>query len=156
MDQISENSTKSKRSKNPKSHKRQVMKSKREKSEEYENYKGKLIAAKVFKKVVCKCRMSCHFTVNEIEQKRIFDEYWNLSTWANKTTFILNNIATTQCKARRKPEQRKNIQFKKSFHREYFLGGNEKKVCKQFFKAVLQISETRIEKCVKKKTNEKQ
>lgn len=151
MDQISENQSKSKRSRNPKSHKRQVMKSKREKGEEYENYKGKVMAAKVFKKVVCKCRMSCHFTVPEVEQQRIFDEYWHLGTWAHKTTFLLNSIRSSDCKTRRKAEQRKNIQFKKSFSRQYFFGTEEKKVCKQFFKAVLQISETRIEKCVKNK-----
>lgn len=151
MDQINETQKKSKRSKNPNCHKRQVMKSKREKGEEYENYKGKIIAAKKFEKVVCKCRMACHFTVPEIEQNRIFDEYWNLNSWAQKTTFILNNISSSECKKRRKPEQRKNIQFKKSFHREYFFGSEEKKVCKQFFKAVLQIGETRIEKCVKNK-----
>lgn len=48
-------------------------------------------------------------------------------------------------------ENRKNIQFKKSFHREYFFGNTEKKVCKKFFIGVLQISATRIEKCVKRK-----
>lgn len=127
MDTNSKINKPSKRIRNPKSHKRQLMKSNREKGEEYENYKGKVIAAKVFQKVVCKCRMSCHFTVPEIEQKQIFDEYWNLSSWSQKTTFLLNNISVAECKKRLKPEQRKNIQFKRSFHREYSFGNSEKK-----------------------------
>lgn len=85
------------------------------------------------------------------EQKELFEEYWNLSSWAEKTTFILNNIESTECKKRRKPEQRKNIRFKKSFSRLYFFRSKEKTVCKSFFKTVLQITETRIEKFIKKK-----
>lgn len=78
MDQNNETQKPSKQFRNSKNHKRQVMKSKREKGQEYENYKGRVFEAKVFQKIVCKCRMSCHLTVPEIEQKQIFDEYWNL------------------------------------------------------------------------------
>lgn len=151
MDTTSENGKSSKRIRNPKKHKRQEMKSKRTKGEEYENYKGIVIAAKKFQKVICKCRKACHFNVPENEQKQIFEEYWNLSTWTQKTTFLLNNIRSSDCVHRRKPENRKNIQFKKSFNREYSFGNARKKVCKKFFMAVLQIKDTRIEKCVQKK-----
>lgn len=151
MDQNTGSQKPSKRIKNPKSHKRTLNKTKRENGQEYENYKGKIIAAKIFKKVVCKCRKSCHLTIPEIEQQTIFDEYWNLSTWTQKTSFLLNNISSTDCKKRRRPDRRRNIQFKKSFHRDYFFGSEKKIVCKKFFKSVLQISETRIEKCMKKK-----
>lgn len=150
MDQKNESQKPSKRFRNPQKHKRQEMKLKREKGDQYENYKGKVVPAKVFRKVVCKCRSACHSTVPEIEQKNIFDEYWSLSTWTHKTTFLLNNISSTEIRKRRKPENRKNIQFKKSFHREYFFGNIENKVCKKFFMDVLQISESRIEKCIKK------
>lgn len=92
--------------------------------------------------------MSYHSTGKRTE--KMFDEYWNLGTWTQKTTFLLNHIHSTDCKKRRNPQNRRNIQFKKSFHREYFFDGEEKKVCKTFFKRVLQISETRIEECMKK------
>lgn len=141
----------SKRCRNPKNHKREVMKAKREKGQQYENYKGRIIEAKTFRKVVCKCRMSCHITIPEVDQKHIFDEYWNLSSWTEKTTFLLNNSESSDCKARRKAEKRKNIRFQKSFHREYFFGSKEKKVCKNFFSSVLQVSKSKIDKCIQKK-----
>lgn len=151
MDQNNETGKPSKRFRNSKKHKREVMKANRAKGQTYENYKGKIIDGKVFQKVVCKCRMSCHITVPEDEQKQIFGEYWNLSTWAEKTSFLLNHSASSDCKTRRKAEKRKNIRFQKSFHREYFFGSEEKKVCKNFFKSVLQISGSKIDKCIQKK-----
>lgn len=63
---------------------------------------------------------------------------------------MLNHIEVTPIKIRRKPEKRKNIQFKKFSNRRYFFIEKEKTVCKKFFKKVLQISDGRIDKCVKK------
>lgn len=89
--------------------------------------------------------------IDEIQQKKIFDEYYSLISWNQKTSFLLNHIEVVDCKIRRKPHLRRNITFKKYFHREYFFGNKENKVCKSFFKSVLQISEGRIENCMKKK-----
>lgn len=150
MDENIESQKPSKRFRNPNSHKRMVNKLKREKGEEYENYKGKAVPAKVFQAVVCKCRKSCHIAIPETEQRKIFNEFWNLNTWSQKTTFLLNNVSSNECKKRRKPQNRKNIQFKKSFRREYFFGNAKNTVCKAFFISVLQISGTRIDKCIKK------
>lgn len=150
-----ENMKPSKRMKNrnPKNHKRALNKSRREKGEEYTTKLGKVVPAKQFVKIICKCRKSCHLTINEAQQKEIFQQYYNLNTWTEKTSFLFNYIEVTECKSRRKPGERKNIRFKKSFTRKYFFLNKENAVCKQFFKKVLQISEGRVEKCVKKKQN---
>lgn len=126
---------------------------KREKGLEYETVKGKKVPAKCFKAILCKCLRSCHFTVNEKVQKEIFQHFYSLNSWTKKTAFLLNHIEITDCKTRRRAEKRKNIQFKKSISRFYFLTTKEEKVCKSFFKKVLQISEGRIEHCMKKKQN---
>lgn len=134
---------------NPKKHKHIINKLSREKGQEYTTTKGKIVPAKKFEKIICKCRNSCHITIDENKQKEIFDKFYDLPSWSQKTTFLLNSIVSIEVKNRRKPENRKNIQFKKNFVRSYVFGEN--KVCKSFFKKVLQISEGRIEKCVKKK-----
>lgn len=140
-----------KRFRNPKSHKNFINRIQREKGLAYTTKSGKEVAAKKFTKIICKCRKSCHLTINEIQQKKVFDEYYNLCSWNEKTSFLLNHIEVSSCKKRRKAPLRKNIMFKKSFHREYFLVNKENKVCKSFFKAVLQITEGRIEHCMRKK-----
>lgn len=123
----------------------------REKGEEYATKSGKIIPAKQFVKTICKCRKSCHLTINESQQREIFQHFYNLTSWNEKTSFLLNHVETNVCQKRRKPELRKNIKFKKSFNRVYFFKEKENKVCKSFFKNVLQISDCRVEKCVKKK-----
>lgn len=88
----------------------------------------------------------------KIPSKNI-SNFYSLLFWAEKTNFLQSCIETFECKQRRKPENRKNIRFKKSFTRIYFFSDKEKKVCKSFFEKVLQISEGRLEKCAQKKQN---
>lgn len=128
-----------------------VNQAKRESGQEYATYKGKIIPEKRFSKVTCTCRKSCHLSVPEDKQKLIFQYFYSLKSWSEKTTFILNHMDITKCVKRRKANARKNIQFKKKLHREYYLISGDHRVCKSFFKKVLQISEGRIENCVKKK-----
>lgn len=81
-----ENMKPSKRMKNrnPKNHKRALNKSRREKGEEYTTKLGKVVPAKQFVKIICKCRKSCHLTINEAQQKEIFQQYYDLNTWTEK------------------------------------------------------------------------
>lgn len=136
---------------NPKQHKHVINKLKREKGQEYTTTKGNIVPAKCFEKVICKCRDSCHITIDENQQREIFNKFYDLPSWNQKTTFLLNNIESKEVQQRRKPENRKNMQFKKNFSRKYVFGENKNKVCKVFFRKVLQISDGRIEKCIKKK-----
>lgn len=145
-----------KRFRNPNKHQRYLNKVQREKGLEYVTKNGKNIPAKKFTKVICKCRKLCHLTTDETLQKQAYDEYWSLGSWNQKTSFLLNHIIVADCKIQRKPTLRKNIVFKKSFNREYYLANKEIKVCKYFFKKVLQVTEGRIEQCMKKKTKEPQ
>lgn len=148
-----ENIKPAKRVGNPKNHRHVINKMKREKGEEYKTRSGKIVPEKCFQKIICKCRKSCHLTINEQQQKEIFQNYYSLNSWTAKTTFLFNNIGSVECKKRRKPSMRKNIQFKKSFTRSYYFLDKKNIVCKSFFKRVLQISERRIEQCVAKRQN---
>lgn len=153
MNNEKENQKPGKRFRNPNNHTRNVNKMNRNRGLEYKDYKGVLKPGKKCRKTICMCRKSCHITIPESEQRNMFDAYWHLDSWSKKTTFLLNHIESVECKKRRPPEKRKSIQFKKNFRRSYFFEKKEETVCKLFFKNVLQISETRIEKCVKKKQN---
>lgn len=137
MDANKENKKPCKKLRNPKIHKHRINKERREKGLEYQTIKGKTVPANKFQKIICKCPKSCHLTVNEDEQKAIFETFYGLNTWAQKTSFILNCVESSEIKIRRKPNARKNIQFKKYFHRDF--GNKEKMVCKTFFAKVLQI-----------------
>lgn len=148
-----ENIKPAKKIRNPKKHKSVLNKVSREKGEEYTTKRGKVVPAKQFTKIICKCRKSCHLTINEAQQKAIFQQYYNFGSWTEKTTFVFNNVIISECKSRRKPESRKNIKFQKAFTRSYFFVNKENTVCKSFFKKVLQISEGRLKKCLTKKQN---
>lgn len=157
MENITENITeKNKENIKPRKKDRKIReyllnKEKREKGQEYTTCKGKIIPEKSFSKIICKCRKSCHLSIDENKQKSIFQSFYGLKSWTEKTTFILNHMEISECKKRRKADARKNIRFKKMSHREYFFISEHHQVCKNFFKKVLQISEGRIEKCVQKK-----
>lgn len=153
MEGNKENINPSKKIRNPKSHKRVLNKLRRKKGLDYQTQKGKQIPRKSFKKIVCKCRLSCHLTVDEQKQKQIFQHYYNLSSWSEKSNFLLLHTEISDIKKRRKADKRKNIQFNKIFKRRYFLTSKEEVVCKRFFKKVLQISEGRIERLMKKRQN---
>lgn len=151
-----ENEIPGKRFRNPASHHKKINKLNRERGLEYQTIKKqnrKTIPAKKFSKVICNCRLACHFTENEDSQKQIFQSFYSLLSWAEKTEYIQSHITVSQCKMRRKPENRRNIRFKKTFTRHYFFSNKDKPVCKKFFKQVLHISEGRIENCVKKMQN---
>lgn len=149
--QNTENVKPSKRFRNPNSHKRTVNKVSREKGLEYVTKKGKIIQAEKFNKTICKCRLSCHLTVDESSQKEIFQHFYSLPSWSEKTMFLVNHIKVKECQKRRKPENRKCIRFKKNFTRQYFFNTEDQNVCKTFFTKVLQISIGKIEKCMKKR-----
>lgn len=148
-----ENAKSTKRFRNPKSHMRYINKSNREKGLEYRNEKGRIIPKKCFKKIVCKCRIRCHLVIDENAQKQIFEQFWSEnSSWSSKSSFLSEHIKISECTHRRKPTSRKNIQFKKNSTRSYFLSEDPKqKICKSFFKKVLQISEGRIEHLLKRR-----
>lgn len=149
MDNNKENVNPRKKNRKPREY--LINKLKRESGAEYQTKSGRTVPAKQFIKTICKCRKSCHLAINEAQQKEIFQRYYSLSSWNQKTSFLLNHIVINDIKKRRKPTLRKNIQFKKTFNRTYFFVSKENQVCKIFFKNVLQITEGRIEKCVKKR-----
>lgn len=152
-DNNKENEKSGKRFRHPKAHQHLVNKLNRERGLEYQTLRKqnrRTIPAKVFTKTLCKCRLSCHLTEDEDAQRQIYQHFYSLFSWAEKTEFIQSHIEVRECKQRRKPENRKNIRFKKSFTRKYFFSDKEKRVCKSFFKQVLRISEGRLEKCVQK------
>lgn len=163
MDESKENQTLGKRLRNPNKHFKSVNRLNREKGLQYQTIKKrnrKTKPNKTFTATICKCRMACHLTEDENSQKQIFQHFYSLLSWSQKTEFIKTefiknqrHIEISQCKIRRKPENRKNIRFRKSFGRHYFFSTREDRVCKSFFKKVLQISEGRIENCVKKLQN---
>lgn len=142
----------SKRFKNPKSHARYKNRMNKEKGLEYQTTTGKTVPKKVFRKIECKCRMQCHVTIDGNVQKDIFNTFYGLSSWSEKTLFLTSHIKSTECSKRRTTTKKMNAtQFKKKSSRSYYLTENEnQKVCKSFFKKVLQVSEGRIDYCFKK------
>lgn len=143
----------SKRFRNPKSHARYTNRLNREKGLEYQTSSGKTIPKKTFKKIDCNCRKQCHTIIDENAQKEIFNTFYGLESWSEKTLFLNGHIKIREVCQRRRPTLRKNIQFKKASTRSYFLSADPNQpVCKAFFKKVLQITEGRIEHCIAKQT----
>jgi len=135
--------------------KKNVRKTKKLRGESYSSTTGKIIAPKVFVPIVCKCIRKCHNFVPELNQKEIFTKFYELDSYDLQSAFLFGLTKVVD----KKRTYTKNVDTsKRNFSREYYLpvnDGKEERVCKSFFKQVFLVSDGRISRLVKSKTDSK-
>lgn len=132
-----------KRTRNPELHKSSIHKRKVQRGEEHYSASGKFIKGKVFcGRVNCVCKNDCANKIDVLRQKELFDAFYALPNWSEKTLF-LRSLAT-RMPVRKSLSPIMNIK-KRDFYTEFFLYDSEKnrqKVCQTFILNMLQVSKT--------------
>ncbi|XP_059179519.1 uncharacterized protein LOC131958471 [Physella acuta] len=124
---------------------RNVRKRLRFKGEAYTSVRGKPVEAKLVKEVNCsKCKFKCTERITEDQRQSLNKYYWSLDTYKTKIEFLTKYVETYTPK--RKMTGRRTFSRKYTFN----IDGKEERVCKDFFKATLHISESTIATALEK------
>lgn len=119
---------------------------KRQSGQEYTTPTGKVITDKKPKSVQCTCNFNCTAIVSEDERYTINREYWELDDNAKQLAYLSTVIKMNSCQRKLNKESRRAKTI------DYYL--KEKRVCKKFFLATLNISDGRITVWKKKQESE--
>lgn len=152
---VSANTTR-KRTRKPNMWKKNVRKFKRAKGEEYTNTKGVLVPAKqINTQYQCPCKEKCHEKIKPERQGTLFAKFYEISNFDLQSSYLYS-LVTVITKARSSITNANNATSKpKEFTRLYHLpdiNGKQVRVCKSFFKHVLQISDGRLTRVLKNKS----
>ncbi|GFO23215.1 Ws0399_0 protein [Plakobranchus ocellatus] len=138
----------SKRSRNEEAWRKNIRKRLRSKGEAYTSVRGKQVEAKVIKNIDCsKCKFKCTSKISEEQRKALNSQYWNLDTYKEKTNFLSKYVEI--CTPRRKMTGRRALSRKYIF----VIDNTAVRVCKDFFKGTLHISESTIATALEKIRN---
>lgn len=133
---------------------RNVNKRKRVSGESYETKTGKVVQAKKFEEFLCPCPNKCHTLISATQQQNIFVEFYSLDSFDLQSAFLYSQInvakkARSYCK-----NEGADVVPKRQMTRFYTLNnaeGSNVKVCKVFFKKILQVSNGRIDRILENK-----
>lgn len=135
-----------KRTRNPILHKAAIKHRKFQNGEEYVNASGALVKKKTFDpQAHCPCRFKCSDKINISTQKTIFEQYYYLKNWTQKTLYLRSLVD------RGFVEENLNslILQKRKFQCKYYLNdsdGIRQRVCLSFLSNCLCISQSTLKK----------
>ncbi|XP_063912660.1 uncharacterized protein LOC135129438 [Zophobas morio] len=121
--------------------------------------KGYLSSAKVPKEVrgraiqqPCgdKCKVKCANKISQDMRQRIFDQYWNLANLQLQREYISKSMNVVR-PAYRYPREGSHRGLNHAFY--FTISGKLIRVCKMFFKAILDITDRPIRTVIKKNTD---
>lgn len=126
-------------------HKAFKRKQKVQSGEEHFSRSGKLIPGKKFvAQLKCPCQKKCADKIDVIRQKEIFDDYYALPNWTQKTSFLFSLAERHSLKKRYNPI----LSVKKRNHSSKFFlvdnDGNKRQVCSTFLSQMLKISKKKL------------
>lgn len=143
-----------KRTRNPKKHKAYVKKQKVQKGDEHTTNAGNVMEKKIFQsQSTCPCKRKCPQNINCNRQKEIFDSYYKLQNWTEKTLYLRSLTKTTSAKENLNPII--SLKQKKIFNNYYLSdeSGVQHQVCLAFLLNCVQINRSRLFNAVKTKTS---
>lgn len=134
-----------KRTRNPNNHKANIQKRKVQKGEEHTTISGKVVAEKVFQsQATCRCSRKCAERINSARQEDIFNCFYKLENWSQKTLYLRTLSKTVEVKENLHPI----INLKKrNTHTQYYLSdenGMQHQVCMVFLLGCIQISKSKM------------
>ncbi|XP_072387712.1 uncharacterized protein [Diabrotica undecimpunctata] len=136
---------------NRKLSKKFVRKQKVMKGEQHVSDKGKTVRPKVCKPLSCcrTCHLSCSDKVSEYRQQQIFQYFYSLD-WISKDAFLSGQISVEPAKRKYTKKETSRKQKTKSY-RLQDENGNDHKVCEEFLKNVLDVSDGKITNALNRK-----
>lgn len=138
-----------KRSCNPENWSRNLQKHKRTKGLAYMNRGGKLIAAKVFFDIICRCRKKCNQNILSDEREAAMKAFYSLHSQLAQNIFLRSCIKVEEIK-RRRPTNSSKEPRSHSFTYYFRKDRHDIPVCKKYFRDTYQVSDGRIYKCCSK------
>lgn len=119
-----------------------------QRGEEYVTKSGKTIPAKIFKaQDSCPCRLHCSQKIDVATQKKLFEQYYRLNDWTQKTLYLRSLTKRIPVKESFNPiiSRRKNVC-------KYFLSdsnGTHQQVCLAFLSKCLSVPGSKIKTTIK-------
>jgi len=113
----------------------------------YLNTKNVLVNAKTHQLIDKCCSDHCYRQFSENQQKKIFDSYYKIGNFDLQTAYLCELISVSD----KKRCYSTSIEPRRNKSRWYHLpdtSGNQKKVCKIFFKNTLKVSDGRISRAL--------
>lgn len=112
--------------------------------QEYIGVDGMVKRAKLFSQHHCKCRFKCSENISAAVQEEIFHSFWRLGSWEQQTGFLLS------CSSQSKPRRpSKGAEKRKLCSNVFQL--NDHRVCREFFRKTIGISEGRLHRALLRK-----
>lgn len=112
----------------------------------------KVIAAKSFSYVECKCKFGCTTHISVEQQKVLFEEYWSIGSRENQRIFLANLLTESAVKRRTVCEPKRLRSVSVAYHVQESNTRQLIRVCRQFFCATFGISDKIPKNIVKKKS----
>lgn len=141
-----------KRTRKPQTHKIFEQKLKVQKGLEYKTKSGKVVNAKIFKEQTeCNCKKKCVEKISPFRQKQIFQIFYELKNWSQKTLYLRSIVKRLPPK----DDSRSVKCVTKKASYKYFLintNGEHEEVCYKFFLNCLQISSSSTYRAIRSMT----
>lgn len=138
-----------KRSRNTGKWKRNLQKHKRIKGLAYRNRGGKLIPAKTFVDIQCKCSRNCNQKISSDEREAAMKDFYSLPSHLDQNIFLRGCIKVNEIKRRRPTNETKKPRSH-SFAYYFRKERRDIPVCKKYFRDTYQVSDGRIYDCCSK------
>nr|CAI5841797.1 unnamed protein product [Callosobruchus analis] len=116
----------------------------------YTNVRGSKVPAKKFKLPECRCNPPCIVTIGIDQTKVIFDNFYKLANFDMQSAYIFGQINVLN----RIRTYTNRDTSRRQFTKHYFMAndkGVDTRVCKEFFKQTLQVSDGRLSRVLKHK-----
>nr|CAH7745912.1 unnamed protein product [Callosobruchus chinensis] len=138
-----------KRFREPAKHIKCIRKKRRNQGLEYIGTQGKVVPAKAFTNLDCKCRMRCFSRIKGQRRKFAFECFWKMGDFSTQNAYICGLVKQTFI-VRRRP--RSGNRCEKTTTNTYYVNAENtsEKVCKTYFLQTFQISNGRLGRALKR------
>ena len=134
---------------------RKKRKLQKDRGESYSTYKGERRPVKTQVSLTCRCTYHCRNKVSEVEQKRIFEEFYKLGSCGAQNQYLLGLIRREKVQRKKLREAGRACTRARSHSFAYHVrlqDGNQVQVCKKTLCDLHAIGKRRLEKLASKMT----
>lgn len=120
---------------------------------EYSSYRGVKVPRKEFKNPVCGCGRNCNSLISQEDRKSIFSRFWELGIYSVQNAYLSGLVKRLPVKQRRPRESGDFLpKGPRSVSYKYVLNVKNQSicVCKNYFLGTFNISNGRLQRCLKK------
>lgn len=121
----------------------------------YTNVKGQIVPAKTFFPADYCCKLECYKLISPEIQTEVHNKFYGLANFDLQTGYIFSQVKVKPVARHYAPINATPTNKSKQMTREYYLPnsqGSDVKICKNLFKKILMVSDGKLDRTLKKKT----